>query len=178
VRYAIDKAGFGVNRRGPRDKAALHRQSAFTLIEIIVTIVVIGISATALLSVFSSMIRGSADPLIQQQATTIAEAYMEEIMLRAFEDPQTAESGVAETGETRPNYDDVQDYNSLGTNQVRDQNNNPVAALSAYGVTVLVEGDALNTITVPAGAAMRVDVTVTHPAIADILLSGYRTRYP
>jgi len=159
-----------------KDKAALHRQSAFTLIEIIVTIVVIGISATALLSVFSSMIRGSADPLIQQQATTIAEAYMEEIMLRAFEDPQTAESGVAETGETRPNYDDVQDYNSLGTNQVRDQNNNPIAALSAYGVTVLVEGDALNT--VPAAAAMRVDVTVTHPAIADILLSGYRTRYP
>jgi len=160
-----------------RDKAALRRQSAFTLIEIIVTIVVIGISATALLSVFSSMIRGSADPLIQQQATSIAEAYMEEIMLRAFEDPQVAESGVAETGETRPNYDDVQDYNSLGTNQVRDQNNNPIAALSAYGVTVAVVGDdALNTI--PAGAAMRVDVTVTHPAIADILLSGYRTRYP
>jgi MSHA pilin protein MshD len=159
-----------------RDKAALRRQSAFTLIEIIVTIVVIGISATALLSVFSSMIRGSADPLIQQQATSIAEAYMEEIMLRAFEDPQTAESGVAEAGETRPNYDDVQDYNSLGTNQVRDQNNNPIAALSAYGVTVAVVGDALNT--VPAGAAMRVDVTVTHPAIADILLSGYRTRYP
>ena len=155
----------------------MRSQSAFTLIEIIVTIVVIGISATALLSVFSSMIRGSADPVIQQQATTIAEAYMEEIMLRAFEDPQVAESGIAEAGETRPNYDDVQDYNSLGTNQVRDQNNNPVAALSAYGVTVLVErDDALNT--VPEAAAMRVDVTVTHPAIADILLSGYRTRYP
>ena len=155
----------------------MRSQSAFTLIEIIVTIVVIGISATALLSVFSSMIRGSADPVIQQQATTIAEAYMEEIMLRAFEDPQVAESGIAEAGETRPNYDDVQDYNSLGTNQVRDQNNNPVTALSAYGVTVLVErDDALNT--VPEAAAMRVDVTVTHPAIADILLSGYRTRYP
>ena len=155
----------------------MRSQSAFTLIEIIVTIVAIGISATALLSVFSSMIRGSADPVIQQQATTIAEAYMEEIMLRAFEDPQVAESGIAEAGETRPNYDDVQDYNSLGTNQVRDQNNNPVTALSAYGVTVLVErDDALNT--VPEAAAMRVDVTVTHPAIADILLSGYRTRYP
>ena len=157
-------------------RARKRSQSAFTLIEIIVTIIVIGISATALLSVFGSMIRGSADPVIQQQATTIAEAYMEEIMLRAFEDPQIAESGAAEAGETRPNYDDVQDYNSLGTNQVRDQNNNPVAALSAYGVTVVVAGDALNT--VPAAAAMRVDVTVTHPAIADILLSGYRTRYP
>jgi MSHA pilin protein MshD len=176
VCFPADNARFGVTPVFPREKAALRRQSAFTLIEIIVTIIVIGISATALLSVFSSMIRGSADPVIQQQAATIAEAYMEEIMLRAFEDPQVAESGAAEAGETRPNYDDVQDYNSLGTNQVRDQNNNPVAALSAYGVTVVVVGDALNT--VPAGAAMRVDVTVTHPAIADILLSGYRARYP
>ena len=158
----------------------MRRQSAFTLIEIIVTIIVIGISATALMSVFASMIRGSADPMIQQQATTIAEAYMEEIMLRAFEDPQVAETGAAEAGETRPNYDDVQDYNSLGTTQVRDQNNNPVALLSAFGVTVVVAGDPLGDPpnTVPAGAAMRVDVTVTHAAIADILLSGYRTRYP
>jgi len=157
-------------------KALWRQQSAFTLIEIIVTIIVIGISATALLSVFGNMIRGSADPVIQQQAATIAEAYMEEIMLRAFEDPQVAETGAAEAGETRSNYDDVQDYNSLGTTQVRDQNNNPVAALSAYGVIVVVTGDPLNT--VPAGAAMRVDVTVTHAAIGDILLSGYRTRYP
>ena len=109
------------------------------------------------------MIRGSADPVIQQQATTIAEAYMEEIMLRAFEDPQVAESGGAEAGETRPTYDDVQDYNSLGTTQVRDQNNNPVAALSDYQVTVTVSGaDALNTV-----SAMRVDVTVSHPATCE-----------
>ena len=62
------KVRFGVNQVVRRKKAALRRQSAFTLIEIVVTILVIGISATALLSVFSNMIRGSADPVIQQQA--------------------------------------------------------------------------------------------------------------
>ena len=56
----------------------MYRQSAFTLVEIIVTIVVLAIASTALLSVFSSMVRGSADPVIQQQAITVAEAYMEE----------------------------------------------------------------------------------------------------
>ena len=150
----------------------MRRQSAFTLIEIIVTILVIGISATALLSVFSNMIRGSADPVIQQQATTIAEAYLEEIMLRSFADPQVAETGVAEPGETRPNYDDVQDYNSLGTTQVRDQNNNPIAALSDYQVTVTVNGAVLNTV-----AAMQIDVSVSHPATGAILLSAFRTDY-
>jgi len=150
----------------------MRRQSAFTLIEIIVTIIVIGIAATALLSVFSSMVRGSADPMIQQQATTIAEAYLEEIMLRAYDDPQVPESGGAEAGETRPTYDDVQDYNSLGTTQVRDQNNNPIAALSDYQVTVTVNGAVLNTV-----SAMQIDVSVSHPATGAILLSAFRTDY-
>jgi len=150
----------------------MRRQSAFTLIEIIVTIIVIGIAATALLSVFTNMIRGSADPVIQQQATTIAEAYLEEIMLRAYDDPQVAESGGAEPGETRPTYDDVQDYNSLGTTQVRDQNNNPIAALSDYQVSVTVNAAVLNTV-----GAMQIDVSVSHPATGAIVLSAFRTDY-
>lgn len=150
----------------------MRRQSAFTLIEIIITIIVVGISATALLSVFASMVRGSVDPMIQQQATTVAEAYMEEIMLRAYDDPQVAESGGAEAGETRPTYDDVQDYNSLGTTQVRDQNNNPIAALSDYQVTVTVNPAVLNTV-----GAMQIDVSVSHPATGAIVLSAFRTDY-
>lgn len=150
----------------------MRRQAAFTLIEIIVTIIVIGVAGTALLSVFTNMIRGSADPVIQQQATTIAEAYLEEIMLRAYDDPQVAESGGAEAGETRPTYDDVQDYNSLGTTQVRDQNDNPIAALSDYQVTVAVNAAVFNTVN-----AMQIDVTVTHPATGSILLSAFRTDY-
>ncbi len=152
--------------------AVLRRQSAFTLIEIIVTIIVIGISATALMSVFTNMIRGSADPVIQQQAATIAEAYLEEIMLRAFDDPQVAESGGAEAGETRPGYDDVQDYNSLGTTQVRDQNNNPVAALSDYQVTVTVSPALLNAVN-----TMQIDVSVNHPVTGTITLSAFRADY-
>lgn len=150
----------------------MHRQSAFTLIEIIVTIIVIGIAATALLSVFTNLVRGSADPVIQQQATTIAEAYLEEIMLREFADPQVAESGGAEAGETRPVYDDVQDYNSLGTTQVRDQNDNPIVALSAYQVTVTVNAAVLSGV-----AAMQIDVSVNHPATGAIQLTAFRTDY-
>ncbi|MCP4926649.1 MAG: type II secretion system protein, partial [Gammaproteobacteria bacterium] len=56
---------------------SMRRQTAFTLIEVLVTLVVIGVAATALLSVFTNMVSGSADPVIQQQATTIAESYME-----------------------------------------------------------------------------------------------------
>ena len=75
------------------------RQKAFTLIEIVVTLIVIGISATALLSLFTNLGRGSADPVIQQQAATIGEAYIEEILLRAFEDPQGGMLGLWQNAE-------------------------------------------------------------------------------
>jgi MSHA pilin protein MshD len=153
----------------------MRRQSAFTLVEIIVTIVVIAIASTALLS-FANMVRGSADPVIQQQATTIAEAYLEEIMLRAFNDPQGGETGNDEGEAGRADYDDVKDYRSLAAGPAADQFGNPVAALAAYTVTVTITNAALGG--VPVADSLRVDVNVNHPAIDDILLSGFRTRYP
>lgn len=150
--------------------------SGFTLLEIIVTIVVIGIAATALLSLFSGMVRTSADPMIQQQAVSIAEAYLEEISLMGFADPQGGETGGAEAGETRPVYDDVQDYNSLPDSVVRDQNGIAIGALSAYSITVVVAGNILNGIV--AVDSMRIDITVNHAAIGNnVLLSGYRVNY-
>jgi MSHA pilin protein MshD len=150
----------------------MRRQFAFTLIEVIVTIVVIAVAATALLSAFSGMVRGSADPVIQQQATTVAEAYMEEILRKAYADPVLAETGGKEAGETRASFNDVQDYNSLADNKVRDQNDNPIALLADYTVTVSVNGAVLNGVN-----AMQIDVTVTHPATGAITLSAFRANY-
>ena len=151
----------------------MFRQSAFTLIEIIVTILVLAVASTALLSVFSSMVRGSADPVIQQQAITVAEAYMEEILRKGYADPFVAETGTAEGVETRATFNDVQDYNALPANQnVRDQNNNPIGALAGYSVTVDVNPATLSGVNM-----MQIDVTVTHPATGSILLSAFRAPY-
>lgn len=153
----------------------MRRQSAFTLIEIIVTIVVISIASVALLS-FANTVRSSADPVIQQQASTIAEAYLEEILLRSFNDPQDPESGTDEGEAGRADYDDVKDYRSLAAGPAADQFGNPVAALAAYTVTVSITNTAFGGL--PAADSLQVDVRVSHAAINDILLSGFRTRYP
>ena len=152
-------------------------QSGFSLIELIATIVVVGITATALLSVFSGMVQGSADPAIQQQAITIAEAYMEEIQLKAFEDPQGGETNSSEEGNDRDQFDDVQDYNNLQDNLVRDQFDIEVTALAQYRVTVSVGFAALGSITQASQDALLITVDVTHNAIDGITLHGYRTRY-
>lgn len=118
-------------------------QSGFTLIEVITTIVIISISATAILSVFSGTVRSSANPMIQQQAISIAEAYMEEIMLKPFNDPD-----MTELGESRNTFDDVDDYDDLKDVGARDQNGNAIASLGNYTVTVSVVNSSLNGIDV------------------------------
>jgi MSHA pilin protein MshD len=143
----------------------------FTLIEIIITIVVLAIAATTLLSVFTSTARTSADPMIQQQAISIAEAYMEEIVLKNFSDPDPE----VDEADGRENYDDVQDYHNLIDIGAKNQNNNAISQLSDYSVTVKVEGAELNGILDT--DSMRIDITVNHPAISPITITGYRTKY-
>ena len=142
------------------------RHSGFTLLEIITTVVVIAVAAPALMSVFSSTIQTSADPMFQHQALSIAEAYMEEILLKDFTiGPET----------TRASFDDVRDYNGLTDVGARDQANNLIAGLNDYTVSVTVANDGLNGIA--AADSLRIDLTVSHALIDDILLSGYRVNY-
>ena len=146
--------------------ASKTRNSGFTLLEVLVTVVVIAISATALMSVFSSTVRTSADPMFQHQALAIAEAYMEEIRLKDFAiGPET----------TRASFDDVRDYNGLTDVGARDQNNNLIAGLNDYTINVTVVNDGLNGIAV--ADSLRIDIVVSRALIDDILLSGYRVNY-
>ncbi len=147
-----------------------QRQSAFTLIEIITTIVIIAVAATAIMSVFTGTIKTSADPMVQQQAVSIAEAYMEEILSKAFSDPGGA---INETD--RKIFDDVFDYNGLNDSGATDQNGISIALLGNYTVTVSVTDSALHNIDVTNAAL--VVVTVSHTVLDPIVLHGYRTNY-
>jgi len=140
--------------------------SGFTLLELITTIVVIAVAAPTLMSVFSSTIQTSADPMFQHQALSIAESYMEEILLKDFAiGPET----------TRASFDDVRDYDGLTDVGARDHANNLIAGLNDYTVSVTVANDGLNGIA--AADSLRIDLTVSHALIDDILLSGYRVNY-
>ena len=155
---------------------SIRRQTGGTLIELVIAIVIISIAVSTILMALSTSVAQSADPMIRHQAVAIAEAYLEEISLMDFADPQGGETGGAEAGETRPVYDDVQDYNSLPDSVVRDQNGIAIGALSAYSITVVVAGNILNGIV--AADSMRIDIAVNHAAIGNnVLLSGYRVNY-
>jgi len=120
------------------------RQHGATLIELIVSIVIISVSATALMMLVSQVARNSADPMVRAQAVAIAQAYMDEILVQALDDPDGVETGAAESGETRPTFDDVADYHGLADhNGARDQTGALIAGLGGYNIDVRVTADTL-----------------------------------
>ena len=153
----------------------IRRQTGATLIELVVSIVVISVGLAGILLVMNRNVSSSGDPVVQHQAIAIAEAYLEEILAKEFTDPDGGETGGPEAGETRPTFDDVNDYNGLSNAGARDQNDNAIAGLGGYNVGVTVVNQAWNGI--PVADTLLATVTVTGLGGVSITLSGYRTRY-
>lgn len=57
----------------PGARSQKPEEGGFTLMEIIITIAVLGIAAVGVLAVFSTGIKGSANPLLVAQATQLAQ---------------------------------------------------------------------------------------------------------
>lgn len=138
-----------------------------TLIELIVAMVVISIALVGVLSVINYTTLHSADPVLRHQAIAIAEAYMEEISLKNFTDPDS-------DGETdRRLFDDVDDYDGLVNDGAVDQNGNAIPGLNNYRVTVSVAGQSYGPATAQVNG-LKIDVTVTDPAGESLTLNGFR----
>lgn len=151
---------------------ALYRQAGATLVELVISVVIISISVTGVMMVVAETTRTSADPMIRTQATAIAQAYMEEILAQSLDDPDGAETGGAEAGESRATYDDVSDYNGLADSSgAIDQSGNPIAGLGAYNVTVAVTSTTLG-----GHPAKRIAIDVTFDGDVDfsLPLASYR----
>lgn len=151
----------------------MKRQAGMTLVELVITIVIVGIAAAALYSAMAAIGGRSADPLLRQQSLVIAEAYLEEILLQPFLDPSDAVCPAAPAN--RVNFDNVCDYNGLNDNGARDSRGQAIAALANYRVQVMATQQAWAGLA--ASDALLVQVTVTDPAGQVLRLDGYRARY-
>jgi MSHA pilin protein MshD len=146
-----------------------RRQRGFTLVEMILAIVVLGIGIAGVMLAFSTAVRGSADPLVQHQMLAIAEEMLEEIQLKPYAPPKTA------SGCLRSGFAGVLDYDGYScaiyaVNAVA--GDPPVAALGGYTVSVSVTTQALSGV----AEARRIQVTVAHGSDS-LRLVGWRTNY-
>ncbi len=139
------------------------------LIELVVSITVVAVAATALLGTITAIAARSGEAMVRAQAQAIANAYLSEAVSKSFTDPD----GINEAG--RANFDDVMDYNGLSDNGAHDQFGNACPGLDQYHVDVAVGAGSLGSL--PPADVLRVDVTVKHSSGITALASGYRTRY-
>lgn len=155
------------------------RSAGFTLIEMIIAMVIIGVGLAGVLLAFTTTIRASADPLIQKQMLALAEEMMEEVLLTPYPNAATPTLGVI-TGCDRSEADDILDYAAYPKQAVCDIDGSALPALAGYEVAVTVAPGAALTDTggaSPPGADVAlVTVTVTHGADT-FALTGWRTNY-
>ena len=148
-----------------------QRQQGVTLIELVIAITVVAIGVTSILGALAASSSHSADAMVQQQAVSVAQAYLDEILQRWVVDP----FGTPAVG-GRANWNTVDAYNGLADVGAHDQFGNAIAALSTYNVAVaVVPSGALGGI--GAAAVRRVDVTVSHAPNVTVTLSGYRANF-
>jgi len=146
------------------------RHAGFTLIELIIFIVVVAVGLTGILSVMNMVVKSSADPLVRKQAVAVAEAMLEEILLKNYSNPVGGYSGA-----TRAFFDDVSDYNGYSTSTgIVDVSGAAVPGLGNYNFSPAVTVAASTDLT--GVAAKKVVVTVTGQGEV-ITLIGYRTNY-
>ena len=144
-------------------------QSGISLVEMILSLVLVSIAVTGLLTWVAQMSGASANPVLQTQALYVAESYMEEILLRPMNDPDGVMEGCSTA---RDQWDDVGDFNCLNTpNRPTTPGGTPVERLQDYQVSIEV-ADIRNWEGVP---ARRIEVRVQHlEGGIDFRLIGYK----
>jgi MSHA pilin protein MshD len=171
---------------------ARRRSAGFSLIEVVVFIVVLGIAFVGMLILYNRVTSASVDPMVRKQALAIASSLLEEIELRAYtfcetSDPKvyTATSSVGCTtpeavvaGENRYSpYDNVKDYDGFCMGPglpacsdavIRTAAGTNLNELANYRADVAVVPIAMNELlatagdNVPTTDALRITVTATH----------------
>ena len=159
----------------------IHRGRGVTLIELIVFIVIIGVALSATLSVFTQNIQYSSDPLIQTRALELAQAQLDEILARKF-DEATPTGGVPACGTAGvpacngiaidADFDDVGDFNGFVD-----------TSYAGYTVTVTVVDAGTDLGLAADDQARLVTVTVVTPATSrsaggsTVTLSAFKANF-
>ena len=173
---------------------AMDRQGGFTLIEVVVAIVVVGVAVAGLASLFVSSAGHSHEPYLRERALAVANAFMDEILNKRWDENTPLGGGCVNTGSaacasgpapagigteetTRAAYDDIDDYNAI-VNQTppQDADANAMPGYDGYSVSVNVtQPGAWNGV---AGVDVkRIVVSVTASAGETVSLTAYRLNF-
>lgn len=134
----------------------LQRARGVTLVELVISMVVAGIIIGGIWSVWATLSKRSANPMVARQTLAIAQSLIREIELQPL--PGTA---VAASAPGRIGYASIMDYNGLTLNGIQDAEGHVIPGLEGYTATISVAPTALGGI--PQNQGWWIQVTVTGP---------------
>ena len=173
-----------VGARLAGDSSRRTHQRGVTLIELVITIVIVSVAVAGVIGGYSLVLGRSADTLIQSRTTAIGQAYLDEILAKNFAQ-ETGTGGVPaydgpcdvnpDTSRDRDEYAVVDDFDVIDDESPELISGAFGQAYSGYTVSVDVAcagGE------VGVGAdGKRIDVTVRPPQGPDMVFSAYKGNY-
>jgi MSHA pilin protein MshD len=166
-----------------------------TLVELVISIVVLSIAMVALMNAFSVSMSSSADPLWRNKTMKLAQLYLDEILSKAYDHntplgglPFVATPSCAglgrESGETdRADFNDVDDYDGWTEAPPLSLNGTLDSSYSLYSVSISVVCDGTrvgameNSTTGSNAHAKKISVTITAPNQSPITFAVYRGNF-
>jgi MSHA pilin protein MshD len=145
------------------------RQRGVTLVELIISMVVAGVIISGIWSVWATLGKRSADPLVARQTLAVAQSLLREIELQPL--PGTA---VAASAPGRIGYASILDYNGLNLSGIQDAEGVVIPGLEAYTASISVTPQALSGI--PVNQGWWIQVTVSGPDGKSQSLGSWRAR--
>lgn len=155
-------------------------QQGVSLVETIITIVILGIALTALSRSLFFSTAHSADPLWYSRAVQVAQSYLDDALALKYQEDSLMGGGAVgtcrvdgpEAGETqRVDFDDLDDY--AGLTQVAEWlDASQVNDSGLYQVAISVNCQAPDG--TPSNTSKRIQVTVSGPDDLNLVISAFR----
>lgn len=157
-----------------------HDQRGLTLIELIMFIVIVSVGLAGILLVINTVVKSSADPVVRKQSIAMADAILEEVLLKAYTPSSTYDTTGADcAAPDRSRIDDVDDYacfdGSTATKKI--PGSQMIASATGPLLDTFWAKVEVSAATVSGASMKKVTVTVTDPSNAVYALSGYRGNY-
>jgi len=159
-------------------------QRGATLVELVMTIVIISVAIAGVVGAFALISGRSADPLNQTRAVELAQLYMDEIITKKYDD-STPQGGFPkytggcnigpDSSEVRGSFDDVDDYHNTTDSPPRTVDG-PVNGYDGFTVAVEV-ACAGGEVDLPGPEAKRIDLLITAPGGQSFSFSAYRANF-
>jgi len=170
----------------------IKRQRGFTLVEIIIGIVVFSISLTIVANFLVPTAIQSANQIQSIRASELAQSLMNEILAKSFdensnrvggflrcgEDGVVCSPALGNEGESRENYNDVDDYHTLTMidNIHEGLNDDPYQGFS-LAVEVFYDGNFDGIDDGAISGAKLIKISVTPPSGDTLVFAGYKVNF-